>query len=103
MSPRRPAEKPFYRKGRLIFVSIRFNKAGIISAFGQCGQQGFQMRTIAQLAFNIGNQTLGGQIGKDALVINFEHIGVEAREYPKHPKKCAGPVLQAQADARQTA
>jgi hypothetical protein len=103
MSLHGPGEKGIYRQVRLKFVSIRFNKARIIAAFGKRSQQRLKMGAIAQFTFNIRNQTLSWQIGEDALVVNFQHIGIQLGENAKNTKKRTGPILQPQPDPRQTA
>mgnify|MGYP000926478162 CR=1 FL=1 len=104
MSGERHREKIVYQQIAVkTEISRQFDKAGVISAFSQTSQQRLQMGAVTQFAFNISDQTLSGQCREDALVIDFEHIGIQLCKNAEHTEQSARTVLQTQPDARESA
>ena len=61
------------------------------------------MVAVAGFTFNIGDKPLGRQCGKDTLMVNFDDIDLMFIKSAHHFKQGTGAILQADAQARQTA
>ena len=99
-------EKGIYHQktvnAKMALISGQFNLRHVIAGLAQRRDQTRQVRRIACLALDIGNETLGRQIGEDALVIDFKHVDILFGNDAEHVHQCSRPILQPDADARQT-
>src|SRR3546814_3092184 len=63
--------------------SSQFDLAHFVAAGAQRLDQPVEMLRVARLAFDIGDQPLGGQRREYALVIDFDDVGALLIEYPR--------------------
>src|SRR5690242_17655748 len=83
--------------------SSELDLADLVMRVAKRLDQPIEMGAIAGLALDIGNQTLGGQRGEYALMIDLDDVGTLLIEDPRDIVERAGLILQTDAQTREPA
>ena len=82
---------------------VQFDPFDLITRRIKPVDQTLQLLCIARFTFDVGNQPLGRQSGKNALVIDFDDVDIMLVEQPHHFEQRPRPILQRDTKARETA
>src|SRR5690606_36271332 len=83
--------------------SVEFHLTHRIALGAQCRDELVELGAVARLALDVGHETLGRQVGEDALVEDLEDVDVVRLELLHHLEQGAGAILQRNAQPREAA
>ena len=81
----------------------QLHRRHLVTRMPERGDQPLEMRLVARLAFDVGDEALGRQRGEHALVIHLDDVDLLLVEDARDMEERAGAVLQANAQAREPA